>query len=184
MVAAGLGDAVVFAESADALGSDAAGVVSQQQPQRIVFVSGTAALAASIENEVRSLVDGVQVERLAGTDRIHTAALAAQQVLAEVASPTVVLANGWALDDVGIAAAIAAALDNSAVLYARPGMLDDATAKVLTDHRPTQILIVDSADPADQALRAQIAPDAVVIVVSSPAQSTQRALGTAGSSPS
>ncbi|WP_420622459.1 cell wall-binding repeat-containing protein [Candidatus Poriferisodalis sp.] len=289
MVAAGLGDAVVFAESADALGSDAAGVVSQQQPQRVVFVGGTAALAASIENEVRSLAEGVQVERLAGTDRIHTAALAAQQVLAEVASPTVVLANGWslsdvgtaasavasgradavlyatarslgdatrdvledhepqrilvvggaaalsdvvatqaqmaaggttpqrlggatrvetatlsaqqsfragattaviangwALADVGIAAAIAAALDNSAVLYASPGMLDDATAKVLTDHRPTQILIVDSADPADQALRtqiAQIAPDAVVIVVSTPAQSTQRALGTAGSSP-
>ena len=290
MVAAGLGDAVVFAESADALGSAAAGVVSQQQPQRVVFVGGTAALSASIESEVRGLAEGVQVERLAGTDRIHTAALAAQQVLAEVASPTVVLANGWslsdvgtaasavasgradavlyatatslgdatrdvledhepqqilivggaaalsddvatqaqmaaggttpqrlggatrvetatlsaqqsfragattaviangwALDDVGIAAAIAAALDNSAVLYARPGMLDDATAKVLTDHRPTQILIVDSADPADQALRtqiAQIAPDAVVIVVSTPTQSTQRALGTAGSSPS
>ena len=289
MVAAGLGDAVVFAESADALGSAAAGVVTQQQPQRIVFVGGTAALAASIETEVRGLASEVQVERLAGTDRIHTAALAAQQVLTEVASPTVVIANGWslsdvgtaasavasgradavlyatatslgdatrdvledhepqqilivggtaalsddvatgaqmaaggttpqrlggatrietatlsaqqsfragattaviangwALNDVGIAAAVAAALDNSAVLYARPGMLDDATAKALTDHRPTHILIVDSADPADQALRtqiAQIAPDAVVIVVSTPAQSTQRALGTAGSSP-
>ena len=289
MVAAGLGDAVVFAESADALGSAAAGIVSQQQPQRVVFVGGTAALSASIETEVRGLAAGVQVERLAGTDRIHTAALAAQQVLAEVASPTVVLANGWslsdvgtaasavasgradavlyatatslgdatrdvledhepqqilivggtaalsddvatgaqmaaggttpqrlggatrvetatlsaqqsfragattaviangwALNDVGIAAAIAAALDDSAVLYARPGMLDNATAKALTDHRPTQILIIDSADPADHALRtqiAQIAPDAVVIVVSTPAQSTQRALGSASSSP-
>ena len=287
MVAAGLGDAVVFAESPDALGSAAAGIVSQQQPKRVVFVGGTAALSASIETEVRGLAAGVQVERLAGTDRIHTAALAAQQVLAEVTSPTVVLANGWslsdvgtaasavasgradavlyaraaslsdptrdvleahqpqrilivggtaalnndvatqaqaaaggttpqrlggatrietatlsaqqsfragattaviangwALNDVGIAAAIAAALDNSAVLYARPGMLDDATAKALTDHRPTQILIIDSADPADHALRtqiAQIAPGAAVIVISTPAQSTQRALGTAGS---
>ncbi|WP_420622471.1 carboxypeptidase regulatory-like domain-containing protein [Candidatus Poriferisodalis sp.] len=153
LVAAGLGDAVVFAESAGSLGSAVAEVVAQQQPGRVLLVGGAAALAQSVADEISRLATGVQVDRLSGADRIHTAALAAQRVLAEATDPSVVIANGWSLSDVGTAASAVAAGRADAVLYAQAGSLGDSTRDVLDEHRPTQVLIVGGA----RALSAEVA---------------------------
>ncbi|WP_419916795.1 hypothetical protein [Candidatus Poriferisodalis sp.] len=94
LVAAGLGDAVVFAESADALGIDNAAIVGQERPARVVLIGGTAALSAQLEAEVRRLVDDVEIDRIAGDDRVHTAALAADRVLRSRSGVTSVVSGG------------------------------------------------------------------------------------------
>ena len=93
-MAAGEGNAVVLTESVGNLGVGAASIVAEQQPDRIVVVGGTRAVGPSVEAELRRLVSGVEIDRLAGNDRVHTAALAATRVLSGSGSVTVVLANG------------------------------------------------------------------------------------------
>lgn len=47
------------------------------RPTRVVLMGGTAALSAGVADEVRSVVSGVDLLRLSGTDRVDTAARAA-----------------------------------------------------------------------------------------------------------
>ena len=86
------------------------------------------------------------MSRLTGTDRIDTAAEAARRVLGDPAAApggvTLVIASGWSPPDIGVAAALAAAIDNSAVAYTAPGTLPDATVALIRDYRPSQIIIV------------------------------------------
>ena len=152
LVAAGLGDAVVFAESASALGNANADIIREQQPAQVILVGGTAALTTDLETELRGLVNDLEIERLAGMDRLHTAALAAEKVLERAASaatgapddpsePTVVLANAWSLPDVGIAAAAVTGGRAEVLLYAADGWLSSPTATVLRNHRPTRLVV-------------------------------------------
>ena len=160
LVAAGVGDAVVFAESADSLGADNATIIGDERPSRVLLIGGTAALSAQLEAEVRQLVDDVEIDRIAGDDRVHTAALAAELVLAgnsdqprASASVTVqpnpgvperrivVLANAWSPRDVSTAAAAVIAGGADAMLYAADGWLGSRTAKVLREHRPERLVI-------------------------------------------
>jgi len=142
LVAAGLGDAVVFAESADALGADNAAIVGGEQPAGVLLIGGTAALSAQLEAEVRRLVDDVEIDRVAGDDRVHTAALAADRVLDNrPAAATMALANAWSPQDVGAAAAAVIAGSADAMLYSHDGWLSSHAASVLSTHRPEGLVV-------------------------------------------
>ena len=141
LVAAGEGRAVVFASSSADLGDTAVGVVAETHPAKVLIVGGTAAVAASVQAELGSAAPGVSIERLAGTDRVHTAALAAQRTLARASEASVIIANGWSQPDVGAAAAAVAAGAADAVLYAHRDELGDPTRQVLDRHRPARVLI-------------------------------------------
>ena len=152
LVAAGEGRAVVFASSPSGLGDAAVGVVAETQPARVLIVGGTAAVGASIQAELSRTVPGVSIERLAGTDRVHTAALAAQRALAGTDGASVIIANGWSLPDVGAAAAAVAAGAADAVLYAQSDRLGEPTREALDRHRPARVLIAGGT----AALSAQV----------------------------
>ena len=140
LVAAGVGDAVLMAESSVSLGVAAASLVQERRPTRFVLVGGTAALAVSIEREVAELEPGSGTERIAGVDRLETAALAARRVGSEAS--TVVLANGWSLADVGVAASVVASGGADVVLYTAGDGLGAATSRALAELSARSVVAV------------------------------------------
>ena len=155
LVAAGEGAAVVYAESPQSLGLESGALVAQVAPSRVLLVGGAAVLAPSIDEELRGLVDGIAIERLAGSTRIETAALAAERVLG--AQETVVLANGWSLPDVGAAASAVASGTADAVLYASRDGLGANTRRVLSDRRPSAVLIAGGPAALSNSVAAEAA---------------------------
>ena len=145
LVAAGGGDAVVFAASPHALGERSAAVVARFAPDRVVLVGGTAALAPAIEGELRRLAPRVATSRHAGADRIDTAARAAAGSLTGATAPTLVVANGWSLSDVGTAASAVATGRGDAVLYAESDDLGAPTRELLRESQPGRVLLVGGA---------------------------------------
>ncbi|WP_423920939.1 hypothetical protein [Candidatus Poriferisodalis sp.] len=79
-LAASLGGSVLYANTAS-LGDPTVDALKQLKPSEIILVGGTAALTADIVTELGEVVPDVPVTRLAGDDRIHTAALAALHTL-------------------------------------------------------------------------------------------------------
>lgn len=152
LVASGVGDAVVFSAASDSLGSGSAAMVSARMPARVLLVGGTAVLSAAVERQVGVLAPGAVVDRLAGDDRVHTAALAAGLILDAEDSATVVIANGWSLSDVGTAASAVASGRGDVVLYAGAGALGDPTRAVLEEHRPAAMLIVGGSAALSDAV--------------------------------
>lgn len=138
LVAAGKGDAVVFAESPDRLGNANLSLVREQMPERVYIVGGSRAVGAGVESQLKSLVPGVSVQRFAGSTRVETAALAADEALSGRSVSKIIVANGWSLPDVGAAAAAGAA---EAVLYAERSELGGPAREVLGEHRPGTVLI-------------------------------------------
>ncbi len=149
LVGGGVGDVVVAAESAGGLGEAAGGVVrAAGVVSGVVLVGGEAALGGAVAAELESLAPGVVVERVSGADRVATAAAAARRVLAGRsggAAAGVVLADGWSLADVGVAAAVAAAGGADVVLYSGSGSLPDQTRQVLAGEAVGGIVVVGGA---------------------------------------
>ncbi len=149
LVGGGVGDVVVAAESAGGLGEAAGGVVRDAGVvSGVVLVGGEAALGGGVAAELESLAPGVVVERVSGADRVATAAAAARRVLAGRsggAAAGVVLADGWSLADVGVAAAVAAAGGADVVLYSGSGSLPDQTRQVLAGEAVGGIVVVGGA---------------------------------------
>lgn len=79
-LAASLGGSVLYANK-DSLGDPTVDALKQLKPSEVILVGGTAILNPDIETELGRVVPGVPVTRLAGDDRIHTAALAALHTL-------------------------------------------------------------------------------------------------------
>ena len=141
LVAAGGADAVVLVGSGG-LSVSAAGVVRDAAPVGAVLVGGTAVLPAGVQSRVEELSGGVSAQRVAGADRAATAAAAARLVAAGVRDLTVVLANGWSLPDVGVAASLVAAGGADVVLYGGVDALGDATADVLGELAVSELIAV------------------------------------------
>ena len=143
LVAAGEVDAVLFAESSISLGAEAFLAVARRQPQLVLVDGGVRAVSSTVEEELRRLSLGLRIERLSGTDRVHTAALAADRVLAGSAPAALIIANGWSLSDVGAAVFVAAALPHSTVMYAEDGdALGDVAVRAIVGRRLERIVLV------------------------------------------
>ena len=142
LVAAGTADAVLFAQSAEALGAEAELIVARHHPASAVLVGGKAALGAEIEAELRRWAPEVEISRLAGKDRIDTATRAAQRSATAGSDITAVIAFGWSLPDVGTAASLVATGGGDVVLYSQRDRLGQPTADVIARLRPTRLVIV------------------------------------------
>lgn len=86
-LAASLGGSVLYANT-KSLGDPTVDALKQLKPSEVILVGGTKVLTADIESELGRVAPGVPVTRLAGKDRIETAALAALHALG-TATPVV-----------------------------------------------------------------------------------------------
>ncbi|WP_419552385.1 cell wall-binding repeat-containing protein [Candidatus Poriferisodalis sp.] len=146
-LAARSGRAAVLYTQRDILAESSAALLRDYDVAEVIMIGGTAAISDDAASQIAAAAGtDASVSRLTGTDRIHTAAEAARRVLGNPADApdgiTLVIANGWSPPDIGVAAALAAATDNSAVAYTAPGTLPEATAALIRDYRPSQVIIV------------------------------------------
>ena len=74
----------------------------------------------------------------------------------DVGVATFVVANGWSPSDVGVAAVLAARTDNAVTLYTAADVLPEATAALLGDARPAEVLIVGGTLAVSRDVRTQI----------------------------
>ena len=157
--------AVIYTEAAR-LPEASAAVLRDYQVARVILIGGTVAISDEVHDAIAAAAGDASVSRLTGADRIDTAAQAARRVLGNPAAApdgvTLVIANGWSAPDVGVAAALAAATQNSAVAYTAQGALFEATAALIRDYRPSGVIIVGGSAAVSNDVRAAItetAPD-------------------------
>ena len=153
-LAAGLSGSVLFSSQPE-LGESTVTALAQLAPSKIILVGGTAALSTDIEAQLAELLDRVPVERLAGADRIDSAAKAALLAAAPAGSP-VVIANGWSPADVGIAAPLAAALGGS-VLFSNTDTLGASSSDAVTRLAPTDVVLVGSVATLTGSIETELA---------------------------
>lgn len=178
VVASGQADVVLYS-SASNLGAPTQRIVEKYQADSIVMVGGPKALSDGVDDEARRFGHPASVRRVGGATRIETAALAAARAL-EADAKTAVIANGWSPPDVGIAASLAAGLDDAVVLYTTADGLAEATAELIAEHRPELVLMVDTVTGTQHNLLAQLrrsVSDARVVHINDAHQAAQHALG-------
>ncbi|WP_420444570.1 cadherin domain-containing protein [Candidatus Poriferisodalis sp.] len=145
-LAARSGRAAVLYTHPGKLPEASAALLRDYEVARVVLVGGTAVIDNSVQDAIADAASAASISRLTGADRVGTAAQAARRVLGNPAAApdgiTLVIANGWSPPDVGVAAALAAASENAAVAYTSQGMLPEATAALIRDYRPSQVIIV------------------------------------------
>ena len=166
-LAARSGRAAVLYTQHDVLPDATAALLRDYDVARVIVIGGTAAISDETRDAIAAAAGGdASISRLTGTDRVATAAAAARRVLGNPAAApdgvTLVIANGWSAPDVGVAAALAAATENSAVVYTAQGTLPEATAALIRDYRPGQVIIVGGRTAIANDVRTAIttaAPD-------------------------
>ncbi|WP_419862592.1 cell wall-binding repeat-containing protein [Candidatus Poriferisodalis sp.] len=144
-LAARTADSAVLYTSADRLEPAAEEALCKLSPRRVVAVGGTAALAPAVLTAAHGVVAGVEVDRIAGADRVDTAAQAAREVLGSPgagAGRVVVIANGWSAPDIGAAAALAARMQNAAVLLSSAEELPAPARRVIVDYPVVRVVVV------------------------------------------
>ena len=151
------GSAVVYT-TADRLSVATAELVERYQPGEVIVVGGETVVGAGVQAEIERLSGGGDVVRVRGGSRVVTAANAARRVLGDpvAGTATVVVANGWSPSDIGVAAAVAARTEGSAVLYSEPGVLPDAAVAVLAAHRPRRVIVIGGPSAVPPAVEAGI----------------------------
>ncbi|WP_420444420.1 cell wall-binding repeat-containing protein [Candidatus Poriferisodalis sp.] len=159
-LAARSGRSAVLYTERDSLPEASASLLRDYNVTRVILIGGTAAISTEVYDQIAAAASDASVSRLTGADRVDTAAQAARRVLGNPAAApdgvTLVIANGWSAPDVGVAAALAAATENSAVAYTSQGTLPEATAALITDYRPSQVIIVGGSAAVTNDVRAAI----------------------------
>ena len=170
-LAARSGRAAVLYTQHDVLPEATAALLADYQVARVILIGGTAAISSQVHDAIAAAAGGdASISRLTGADRVATAAQTARRVLGNPAAApdgiTLVIANGWSAPDVGVAAALAAATENSAVAYTAQGTLPEATAALIRDYRAGQVIIVGGRATVSNDVRTaitQTAPDSADI---------------------
>ena len=159
-LAARSGRSAVIYTQRDSLPEASASLLRDYNVTRVIVIGGTAAISTEVYDQIAAAASDASISRLTGADRVDTAAQAARRVLGNPAAApdgvTLVIANGWSAPDVGVAAALAAATENSAVAYTSQGTLPAATAALITDYRPSQVIIVGGSAAVTNDVRAAI----------------------------
>ena len=124
------------------------------------IVGGTAAVASSVESELRRETDNL--ERVGGTGRVDTAAKVALRLAERRPNSPIVLANGESPADVGIAAPYAAVIHGT-LLLTYPDKLGEATATALKKLNAREIVLIGNTDTLPASIETELArqlPDA------------------------
>ena len=173
----GAADAVLYS-SRDALGEPTRQVLASHRPVRMLVAEGPAAVSQDVLTSATGSAGVVLTGRLGGSTRVETAALVAQSAL-DGGATTAVIANGWSLPDVGIAAGLAAALPNSVVLYTNRGSLGAATETALTEHTIKHVFLVGAVDADTTHLMSLVPSKLPLTRITTAAHASLHAVGTA-----
>ena len=130
-------DAVVLYATRRGLSQGTANFIADHQPSEVILVGGTAALSSGVEADVVELVGRNSVRRIEGRDRFDTAAKAVPS-----SATTYIVANGYSPADTGVAAALAAARTDAAVLLATADSLTEPTERIIRDQQPSAVEFV------------------------------------------
>jgi putative cell wall-binding protein len=110
--------------------------------KHVPILGGHAAVNKYVEYDIKEAKPSTTTERIAGTDRYDTAALAAKK--AYPTSDTVILASGQNFPD-ALAAGPAAAVAKLPVLLSDPKFLPARTLDALRDHGAKNVIIIGGA---------------------------------------
>ncbi|WP_419944371.1 fibronectin type III domain-containing protein [Candidatus Poriferisodalis sp.] len=176
LVAAGGADAVLYTDR-DVLAGGAESLLSDYWVSRLFVVGGTAAVSAGLRADAVAAAGAeVRSRRLAGAAREHTAAEVANAAAGECVAAAVI-ANGHSPVDVGTAAALAAALGDSVVLYAAsPHDAGQPAHYAVVDLAPQQIILIGSTDALSDTVKTQLPGGRTATRISSTHQAAQHAL--------
>ncbi len=148
--------AVIYTDGSR-LSTAARSLLRDYLPAEVVVVGGDAAVSATALAEIRRVSESESVRRLSGATRVDTAAAVARRALAGSSSARVaIIANGWSPADIGVAAALSARTPGSAVLYVTSSSLPDATESLLSDRRPSRVVIVGGTSAVGSEVEAAI----------------------------
>lgn len=149
----------------DLIPSQTIAEIQRLEPSRIVVLGGTAAIANSVANALKSYG---QVERIAGADRYATAADIARAAFSGSVD-TVFVAVGTSFPD-ALAAAPVAAGEAAPVLLVQPNLIPAATRSALDQLRPATIVVVGGGTSVSDAVvdgLASYASDKVIPIAGS-----------------
>lgn len=137
--------AVIYTEQDD-LPKASEELIREYQVKRVVLIGGNEAISQAAAEQITAAAgDGADVARIGGDDRIATAAAGAYYPIddsPETEHITLVVANGWNAADIGVAAFLAATIDNAAVAYTMADTLPEETAAVIREHRVTRVILI------------------------------------------
>ncbi len=166
-------ESAVIYTAPERLSSHARELLADYLPAELIAVGGEEAISNAVLTSARRASEVDAVQRFTGATRTDTAAAVAQHILgqADPSGATVIVANGWSPADIGVAAALSARTPRSAVVYAQPEALPQATKHLLEQFRPGRVVIVGgtaAVHPAvESAIRAAV-PGMIVERVSGP----------------
>jgi putative cell wall-binding protein len=115
----------------------------------VILLGGTAAISASVEQQIRDHPTGPTVTRLAGANRYETGAAVARAAGAPAGQVTV--ANGESFADALSSGALAAVPDRLPVVLVTRDRVHPATAEVLADLAPTHAYVVGGTAAVSEA---------------------------------
>ncbi|TCX48922.1 cell wall-binding repeat-containing protein [Dehalobacter sp. 14DCB1] len=99
------------------LSNDIKSIITEKQPQKIYITGGAAAVANSIEDQIKSIAPNSTIIRFAGSDRYETSTLIADQFFSS--SENIYLASGLDYPD-ALAGSVLAAQNQSSIILINP----------------------------------------------------------------
>lgn len=143
-------------------------LLDELRPAEVVIVGGTTAVPSRVRAQIRAALPRSGVARIAGQDRVDTAARVARRTLgspADAGAVTLVVANGWSPPDISVAAALAARTPAAAVVFTQHDALPAAAATLLRDYRVTQAILIGGTGAIDSAVADRIAAHAPAVPI-------------------
>lgn len=152
--------------AANAVPSATAEELARVQPQRIVVVGSTAAIAGDVAAALAVAAGGVPLDRVAGQTRYETAA-AVSAATFDPGVPVAYVATGADFPD-ALAGSAAASAQGGPVLLTTATALPTATAQELQRLRPQQIVVLGGTAAIGSAVESQLAEFGEVLRVAGP----------------
>ena len=156
LFAASLGGSVLLSHQDTLSDATVAAMRHLGDPSKVYIVGDTAAVDSIVDSEI------VNLERIAGTDRVDTAAKVALRLAEFRPNSPIVLANGESPADVAIAAPYAAVIHGT-LLLTYPDKLGDATTTALEKLNAREIVLIGNTDTLPASIETELArqlPDA------------------------
>ena len=133
---------VLLAEGSSSLGKSSEKALAARRPVRAVLIGGEAAIAPAMAQELRGIVPGIEVERIAGANRVKTALLAMSRENSGPAPSSVAMVHGWSPHDIARGAALVVSGGADALLLTSIGKLSAPVASLVADSAPNRILLL------------------------------------------
>lgn len=143
---------LALTESESDLGADAERALARLRPPRVVLIGGRTVLSNVLYAQITALAVDAEVERVAGSSRIGTAALAARLQPATATQRSLAVVHGWTAPDVALGAAFVASGGADDLLFTSYAQLSNAVANFVADRPPSRIILLgrvaSAASPA------------------------------------